>query len=231
VQVAVIIPAYNEEDRIAAVLEPISRAALPHEIIVVCDGCTDRTAEIAAQFPKVKVVDLKTNLGKGGAMAMGVASTSAAVICFVDADLVHLRPEHVDKIILPLLGGHCGMCVGVFRGGKFWSETAQRVTPYFSGQRAMFRSFFQSIPYSHDVRFGIEVALNNAARKQHLKVLRVVLHGVSNTHKEEKLGFVKGTAARTKMYAEIAKAVVQTRQRELDTRKRKRRGKVGRPRI
>jgi glycosyltransferase involved in cell wall biosynthesis len=220
-RVAVIIPAYNEEERIAHVLEAVTRAALPHEIIVVCDGCRDRTAEIASSFPKVKVIDLKMNLGKGGAMSMGVANTAAEVICFVDADLLNMKPEHVDKIILPLLAGHCEMCVGVFRGGKLWSDTAQRVTPYFSGQRAMFRSFYQSIPYLHEVRFGVEVALNQAARRQKLRLRRVVLQGVSNTHKEEKLGFVKGTAARTKMYAEIAKAVVETRKKEIAQRTRK----------
>ncbi|MBL8047574.1 MAG: glycosyltransferase family 2 protein [Chthonomonas sp.] len=228
-RVAVIIPAYNEEHRIANVLRPITAAALPHEILVVCDGCTDRTAEVAATFPEVRVIDLKQNVGKGGAMAMGVTSTDCEIICFVDADLLDLRPEHIDKIILPLLSGTADMVVGVFRGGKFWSETAQRVTPHFSGQRAMFRTFFASIQINPDVRFGIELALNQAAKKQFLRVRRVLLHGVSNTHKEEKMGFVQGTAARTKMYAEIAKALVQTRNREIATRKRKqRRSKNGR---
>ncbi|MBL8223359.1 MAG: hypothetical protein JNL62_29265 [Bryobacterales bacterium] len=93
----------------------------------------------------------------------------------------------------------------------------------------MFRTFFASIQINPDVRFGIELALNQAAKKQFLRVRRVLLHGVSNTHKEEKMGFVQGTAARTKMYAEIAKALVQTRNREIATRKRKqRRSKNGR---
>lgn len=228
-KVAVIVPAYNEELRIADVLRPITAASLPHEILVVCDGCSDRTAEIARTFPEVTVIELKQNVGKGGAMAMGVTSTGCDIICFVDADLVNLRPEHIDKIVLPLLAGTADMVVGVFRGGKFWSETAQRVTPHFSGQRAMFRTFFASVPINPDVRFGIELALNQAAKRQFLRVRRVLLHGVSNTHKEEKLGFVQGTAARTKMYAEIAKALVQTRNRELQTRKRKqRRTKNGR---
>lgn len=227
-RVAVIIPAYNEEHRIAAVLRPITCATVATEIIVVCDGCTDRTAEIARTFPNVTVLDLKQNLGKGGAMAMAVANTACEIICFVDADLLNLRPEHIFKMVTPLLAGTAEMTVGVFRGGKFWSETAQRVTPYFSGQRAMFREFFASIPHSYEVRFGIELAITQAAKRQCLRVRRVLLHGVSNTHKEEKLGFVKGTAARTKMYAEIAKALVQTRNKEIHARERKMRRRRGR---
>ena len=62
----------------------------------------------------------------------------------MDADLSGLKPEHVDQIIRPLLENRCDMCIGVFRGGKFWSDTAQRISPYISGQRAMKRDLFNS---------------------------------------------------------------------------------------
>lgn len=212
-KVAVIIPAYNEEKRIGAVLEAVCASSLAHEIIVVCDGGTDRTAEVAASYPRVKVINLPFNVGKGGAMATGAANTDAEIVAFVDADLVGLKPLHVDKIILPLLAGQCDMCIGVFRGGKFWSDTAQRISPYISGQRAMTRRFFQSIPYVAEIRMGVEVTINTYAKRQKLKIQRVVLRGVSNTAKEHKLGLVKGTAARTRMYAEIARAMVRVRRK------------------
>lgn len=210
---AIIIPAYNEESRIGRVLEAATRSKLASEVIVVCDGCHDGTAQIASQFLRVKVIDLRNNLGKGGAMAIGAANTPCEVLTFIDADLTGLMPEHIDRLIHPVLTGSTDMCVGVFRGGKFWSDTAQRISPYISGQRAVRREIFEAIPYLADVRLGVEVAINTFAKRSKARVLRVVLHGVSNTFKEKKMGLVKGATARAKMYAEIGKAMVKAKRR------------------
>src|SRR4051812_16479626 len=120
-RVAVIIPAYNEEQRIANVLRVAVKAKLADEIIVVSDASQDRTAYIARTFEGVRVLELAFNTGKGGAMAAGAAATEAEIIAFVDADLTGLKPEHIDQIIRPLLDQRCDMCIGIFRGGKFWS--------------------------------------------------------------------------------------------------------------
>jgi len=210
---AAIVPAYNEEARIAGVLKAVTSASLIDEVIVVSDASYDRTAEIARSINGVKVIELPFNMGKGGAMAAGVAATKAPIIAFVDADLLGFRAEHLDAIIKPILDGTCDMCIGVFRGGKFWSDTAQRISPYISGQRALKRELFESIPYLAELRMGIEVTLNTYAKRQKARVARVVLRGVSNTHKEHKLGFVKGAAARAKMYTEIGRAMVRMRRR------------------
>src|SRR5579862_3910056 len=102
----------------------------PEEIIVVSDASSDRTAIVARTFDGVTVLELPFNTGKGGAMAAGAKATDADIIAFVDADLTGLRPDHVDLIIRPILDDRCDMCIGVFRGGKFWSDTAQRISPY-----------------------------------------------------------------------------------------------------
>ncbi|MBS1704855.1 MAG: glycosyltransferase family 2 protein [Armatimonadetes bacterium] len=222
--VAIIIPAFNEEARISRVLDAVVRCELADEIIVVCDGSTDHTANVASLYSKVKVVELSINIGKGGAMAMGVAHSSSDIICFVDADLHGLRAEHLDKIITPIVLRQCDMCIGVFRGGQFWSDTAQRISPYISGQRALRRKFFESIPYLEEIRLGVEVTINTFAKRQKLRVQRVVLHGVSNTFKERKLGLVKGTAARAKMYAEIGRAMVRVRRKKERKRRAHRSG-------
>lgn len=216
---AIIIPAYDEESRIARVLDAATRSKLASEVIVVCDGCHDGTAQIAASYLHVKVIDLRNNIGKGGAMAVGAANTGCDVLTFIDADLTGLLPEHIDRLIHPVLVGNTDMCVGVFRGGKFWSDTAQRISPYISGQRAVRREIFEAIPYIADVRLGVEVAINTFAKRSKARVLRVVLHGVSNTFKETKMGLVKGATARAKMYAEIGKAMVKAKRR---TRARRR---------
>ena len=212
-QVAVIVPAYNEERRILRVLLAVVESRLATEIIVVSDGSRDGTAETARKMPGVTVVDLPFNMGKGGAMAAGVASTKADLIAFVDADLMGLTGAHVDRIIRPVLDGECDMCVGIFRGGKVWSDVGNRVSPFLSGQRALRRDLFEAVPYITELRMGVEVALTKAAKRRHARVKRVVLPGVSNYLKEQKLGLVKGTAARVKMYSEIAEATFKTRRK------------------
>lgn len=83
----------------------------------------------------------------------------------------------------------------------------------------MRREIFEAVPYPDELRFGIEVALNTAARKRRAKTMRVLLHGVSNAYKEQKMGVVKGTAARLRMYGEITQAMVKNRKRKKATKR------------
>jgi glycosyltransferase involved in cell wall biosynthesis len=219
-RIAVIIPAYNEASRIANVLRSVKGAAHASEIIVVDDGSADDTSKVASTIEGVKVVTLVKNLGKGGAMWAGVASTDAPIIAFVDADLAGLRPDHIDQILLPMLRNECDMCVGVFRGGKIGSNAAMAVTPFLSGQRAMKRELFEGIPGIAEMRYGVEVAISQAVRRKRARVKRVILRGVSNCYKEEKLGLVKGFQARTKMYREIREAMVRSRKKKRPQRRR-----------
>lgn len=221
-----IIPAYNEEHRIGTVLRAVKAAKLVDEIIVVSDASTDRTAQVAREIGGCQVLELAFNSGKGGAMFAGARATQAEIIAFVDADLEGLRGDHVDRIVKPLLSNSCDMCIGIFRGGKFWSDTAQRISPYISGQRAMKRSILDAIPFIGEMRMGVEVTINTYAKRARARVMRVVLHGVSNTFKESKMGLVKGVRARGKMYAEIGRALVRLRRKEkAETRRKRRPGK------
>ena len=220
--VAIIIPAFNEEQRILGVLYAAKASKLKTEIIVVDDGSKDHTAEIARTVEGVRVLKLKANRGKGGALVAGVQATKAPIVAFVDADLGGLKGQHIDDIIRPLLGEQCDMCVGIFRGGKVWSDMAQRITPYLSGQRALKRELFEAVPFMADLRMGVEWALTNAAEKRKAKVIRVLLRGVSNCAKEQKMGIMNGLKARGIMYMEITEAMVKTRRRHHPPRRAKR---------
>lgn len=86
---SVVIPAYNEEDRIQNVLEDIVPKFKDHEIIVVFDG-SDRTPDIVktmtAKNSHLKLIQSSKRLGKGGALIEGFKAAQGDKIGFVDAD-------------------------------------------------------------------------------------------------------------------------------------------------
>lgn len=207
-RVAAIVPAYNERERIPSVLEAIKEAQKIDEIIVVSDGSTDGTYEFVSADPEIRAVNLETNQGKGGAMRAGALSTDAEVILFLDADLIGLDGEKIDSIVEPLLNEQADMAIGVFRGGRGSTDLAQLITPYISGQRAMYRETFLSIPRVDAVRSGVETAITKFYKARGLRVRRVLLVGCTHCMKEEKLGFLKGFKCRLKMYYDIGKILL-----------------------
>ncbi|MCX7925380.1 MAG: glycosyltransferase family 2 protein [Fimbriimonadales bacterium] len=217
-KVAAIVPAYNEAQRIERVLAVLLHCRLLHEVLVVNDGSADDTAEVALRFarahatpdrPTVRVINLPVNRGKGGAMFAGATATDADVIAFFDADLIGLKPEHVERILKPVLEGEVAMSIGVFRGGRLSTDMAQILVPYISGQRALLRELFTEIPGIERTRSGVEIALTLHFKRHRYPVAMVVVEGVTHTMKEEKLGWARGVWARAKMYAEIGKAFLR----------------------
>lgn len=83
-----IIPAHNEASVIARTLAPLARPASNHsiEVIVVCNGCTDRTADIARSFAGVKVLELPTP-SKAAALNAGDAAATRWPRLYLDADV------------------------------------------------------------------------------------------------------------------------------------------------
>lgn len=203
--VSVVIPAYNEADRIGAVLEPVLRSSLVDEIIVVDDGSSDGTAEQAEKFP-VRVLRLEGNRGKAAALEAGVAHAKNDVFLFLDADLVGLRSEHVDRLVRSFVDGRLDMVVGVFSDGRRNTDFAQKINPYASGQRVLPRRLWERANENvHKMNFGIEIALSRLAAKEGWAKEYVKLDGVTHVLKEEKRGFARGLADRFRMYGDMVK--------------------------
>lgn len=203
---AVIIPAYNEERTIGDIIRAVKQVPFISETIVVSDGSVDNTAVVAAAYG-ARVVPLTENLGKGGAMMVGVNSTDADVVLFLDADLIGLTPGHVADLLLPVLEGRAEMTVGIFEQGRLATDLAQFIAPYLSGQRAVKRDLFKHLSNLELTRFGVEVALTRFAKTAGISVVEVELKDMTHVMKEEKLGILRGLLARLKMYWEIAKCV------------------------
>lgn len=85
--ISLVIPAYNEEQYIADSLRSVLRHRVPElcEIIVVCNACTDRTADIASRFPGVTVLK-ESRKGTGYARNTGFTQARGDIIAYLDAD-------------------------------------------------------------------------------------------------------------------------------------------------
>lgn len=201
-EIAAIIPAFNEERTLAGVVRAVQEAGVASELIVVDDGSTDATAAVAERLGAT-VIALPTNSGKAKAMKAGADHTDAEVLLYLDADLVGLRPVHVRALVEPVLHRQADMTVGVFRGGRWRTDLAQWITPYLSGQRAMRHWIMDQIEEVEAMGYGVERALTAFARENELQVEHVELTGVTQVTKEEKSGLWKGLQARFRMYREL----------------------------
>jgi polyisoprenyl-phosphate glycosyltransferase len=204
--VTVIIPAYNEEKTISDVIEIVRQVELIDQIIVVSDGSTDKTAEIARQWD-VKVLELNKNVGKGGALTIGFQQTQSSIILFLDADLIGLKSSHITDLLLPVLHNRADMAIGIFSNGRLVTDLAQKFTPYLSGQRAMKREIFENVSGMDMANYGVEVALTRYVEKQKLIVKHIILQDLTHIMKEEKLGVIRGFKARLKMYRDILRII------------------------
>jgi glycosyltransferase involved in cell wall biosynthesis len=110
-KVSVIIPAYNEESRIETTLrrywKHFNANYQNFEILVLTDGCSDRTPEIVEEISKdchsIRCLNPPCRLGKGGAVIKGIRAASGDVVGFLDADGA-IPPEDVCSLLASLDG-------------------------------------------------------------------------------------------------------------------------------
>lgn len=203
---SVLIPAFDEAATVAHVVEAAVAADLG-PVVVVDDGSHDETAR-SARNAGAKVMKLDRNLGKGGAVAAGIADLESDVVILIDADLVGLEPRHLQELAHPVMTGAADMARGVFTGGRWRTTAAQRLTPQLSGQRALRRDLLAAVPRLAASRYGVEVAITEAGRRQGWRCVDVPLEGVSQVMKEEKRGLLSGITTRLAMYRDIIRALI-----------------------
>lgn len=206
-KVSVIIPAFNEEDTVANVVEVIKKVKYVNEIIVVDDGSTDRTKELAEKAG-AKVISHPTNLGKGSAIKTGFKETDSDIIAFIDADIYNLTSKKVDSIIKPILEGKTEITKTKFarESGRVTELTAKPLLNFFfpeisfeqplSGQFAAKRDALKKIKFERD--YGVDVGI----------VLDADIQGISI--QEVDIGEIKHDLSPLKDLNAMANEVVRT---------------------
>jgi len=112
VKLSVIIPAYNEEQRLPRTIEQVERylhaRGTSYEVVIVDDGSTDGTRQVMdraeARYDTVRVEAMPQNRGKGRALATGVAVARGEEVLVTDADL-STPIEELEKLEAALRGG------------------------------------------------------------------------------------------------------------------------------
>ncbi|RMF35308.1 MAG: glycosyltransferase family 2 protein [Chloroflexi bacterium] len=193
---SVVIPALNEEDGIAEIIERVLavRPALAEvgvedlELIVVDDGSRDRTAEIAAGYAEVRLIRHPVNRGYGAAIKTGFRAARGELLAFLDADGTY-PPERFPALCKPALDG-ADVVVGsrmagtesdmplVRRIGNIIFATLVslvsnvRITDSASGQRVLRR---EALPILYPLPDGLNFTpvMTTRALHENLKIVEV----------------------------------------------------------
>jgi len=169
--VGVVIPAYNEEQRIGSTIRAIKSLDLVREIVVVDDGSTDNTAQVAMR-EGASLIKLARNHGKGYALCQGLKAISSPIVLILDADLGDSAVE-AAKLIQPIMEGRADVTIARFpslpgRHGfglvKGLSRmgirllTGKDFDAVLSGQRAFRRELINPQFFKYK-RFGVEFGM------------------------------------------------------------------------
>jgi glycosyltransferase involved in cell wall biosynthesis len=147
-KISIIIPCYNEEKLIAAVLEKVLQTdlkyALEKQIIVVNDGSTDNSATAIDKFcesnPLVIRIHLSKNAGKGAAIKTALPMTDGDIIIIQDSDFEY-DPNDYNKMIQPIYDGHAD----VVYGSRFIGAGPHRVLFFFHTIGNKFLTFLSNL--------------------------------------------------------------------------------------
>jgi glycosyltransferase involved in cell wall biosynthesis len=141
--VSLIIPAFNEEKTVGAVIDDAAEImnlyGFPYEIIVVNDGSTDKTELAALSTHKAKVLSNKLNHGKGYCVRRGIKHAHGEILVTLDSDGEH-KPKEIPDLINPLFEG-----CDVVSGSRFISQRSEVTTKINQVGNFLFNSVILAI--------------------------------------------------------------------------------------
>ena len=166
-RISVVIPAYDEEAAIGAVLEQVADAlrgaGLDYQIIVVDDGSSDRTVEVARSRADIQVWQHASNRGYGAALKTGIRHATGEIIVITDADGTYPN-DRIPELVARM--GRADMVVGARTKGNPRVPLLRRPAKWFLGKLAEYVSETR-IP---DLNSGLRV-FRRADALRHLPLL------------------------------------------------------------
>lgn len=199
--VDVVMPARDEVATVAANVVAAAGCRFVREVIVVDDGSTDGTGEAAAAAG-AKVLRRDAPFGsKAHAMRLGVESTDADHMLFVDADCTDLTSDHLDAVCEPVLDGRAEMSLGAFDYG--WLNWLVLRCPPLSGERIVPRWVWDEVPESKLDGYTIEVRLNEVISEGGFRTSARTMRGVFHRTKRDKFGRTEGLRRTWRMYRSL----------------------------
>lgn len=220
-RLSVIIPVYNEEKSLEALLETVHASPVDKEIIVVNDGSRDQTKQILEQFKSrfsLHIIHKERNEGKGAAIRSAIPHITGDVVIIQDADL-ELDPQEYGKLLAPFDPSPGGMNADVVFGSRFQMAGARRVFPtgrylanrfltilsnlasglYLTDMETCYKLFRREVLQSFDLRanrFDIEPELVAQVAKSQSKVWEVpITYNPRSRSQGKKIGFFDGISA------------------------------------
>jgi len=191
-RISCIVCAYNEAERIGAILEAVHQHPALLEVIVVNDGSTDATEALLADYPNIRVVSYSPNRGKTYALSRGIALARGEYLMMLDADLAGVRAADIQALADPVLDGWAQVSISLranslafYRGIGLDFVSGERVIPARLGREAI--DEMQRLP-----RWGGEAFINSLITRDRLSLAVVDWPGVFNIRKFHKVGRWRG---------------------------------------
>ena len=213
---SVIVPCYNESATIKELLSRVLDSPFTAEVLVVDDGSTDGTAEIAeaVEDPRLRILRQPSNRGKGAALRRGFQAATQDFVIIQDADLEYDPAEYGD-LLEPLMDGRADVVFGSrFLGGSahrvlyFWHSVGNKILTTasnaftnlnISDMETCYKAFRREVVQSLDLRedrFGIEPEITAKVAKGGWRVFEVGISYSGRTYAEgKKIGWRDGVHA------------------------------------
>jgi glycosyltransferase involved in cell wall biosynthesis len=206
-RLSILVPVYNEERTLPALLDAVEARPEVYELVVVDDGSTDATAEILASRTfkvRARVIRHPSNRGKGSAIRTAIEAATGDVALIQDADLEY-DPNDVPALIEPILDGRADVVYGSrLSGGRpqraylFWHRAGNRLLSLVAGvlfnttlsdMETGYKAFRADVLASLELRengFGIEPEITGRICKQHLRIYELPVSYYGRTYEEGK---------------------------------------------